>query len=315
MKPKNPVTFFARIAVVALAMVGGYAASAAHVVITQDGSVYHVAIDGKPFGDYFTGADMPKPFFAPLRSASGKIVTRRFPMENDHTESSDHVHHRGLWLGYILVNGDNFWDNEFVYHHPNNGLLKTRSVAIKRNGELDSVIDWTGPDGATILTENRILTIRGDKSLRIVDFDSTLTAAGKVVFGDDKDGAFAVRVADALTEKKGGVITTSAGKRTMAEAWGKPANWADYSGTIDGEKLGIAIFDHPSSFHHPTRWHARDYGLLAANPFADHAYDPASPERAVTLEKGEKIHLKYRVVIHPEMDSAAIEKLYQEYAK
>ena len=61
MKPKNPVTFFARIAVVALAMVGGYAASAAHVVITQDGSVYHVAIDGKPFGDYFTGADMPKP--------------------------------------------------------------------------------------------------------------------------------------------------------------------------------------------------------------------------------------------------------------
>ena len=95
----------------------------------------------------------------------------------------------------------------------------------------------------------------------------------------------------------------------------KPADWLDYSGTLDGEAVGIAIFDHPKSFHHPARWHARDYGLVSANPFADHAYDPSQPARNFTLDGGASVHLLYRVVVHGKMDAAGIQKLYDAWAK
>lgn len=291
----------------------------AQVNITQQDSRFHVEIDGKAFGDLYTGADAPKPYFAPLRSASGKIVTRQWPMVQDSSESHDHQHHRGMWLGYIDVNGFNFWENEFSYHRANAGKIVARNVEIVRQGGKTGVVrgrfDWLDPAAQKILTDTRTMTFYSDPALRIVDFDVTLTAVVKAVFGDDKDGAFAVRMAEPLTEKRGnGVITNSAGERTMKEVWGKPADWVDYSGTLDGEALGVLIMDHPTSFHHPARWHARDYGLLAVNPFAAHAYDPAAPVSQVTLEPGQSVRLRYRVVIHPKMDSNAIAHLYKDWA-
>jgi len=288
--------------------------AAAQVKITQQEGRVQVEIDGKAFGDLYTGADAPKPYFAPLRSASGKIVTRQWPMVKDSGETNDHQHHRGMWLGYIDVNGVNFWENEFSYHRANAGKIVARDVKVA-DRTIRLSCDWIGPDGKKLLTDSRTMIFYSDPALRIVDFDATLTAAVKVVFEDDKDGAFAVRMADPLTETTGsGVITNSAGGRTMKEVWGKPANWVDYSGTLNGEALGILFMDHPSSFHHPARWHARDYGLLAANPFAAHAYDPAAPLSKVTLEPGQSVRLRYRVVVHPKMDAASIEQLYEVWA-
>jgi hypothetical protein len=100
----------------------------------------------------------------------------------------------------------------------------------------------------------------------------------------------------------------------MREVWGKPARWVNYSGEIEGEKLAIAIFDHPSSFRHPVRWHSRDYGLVSANPFGSRAFDKEAPPSEVTLEPGQTAHLKYRVVIHPALEAAAIEDLYKKWA-
>ncbi len=64
------------------------------------------------------------------------------------------------------------------------------------------------------------------------------------------------------------------------EMWGKRAAWVDYSGPIDGQTLGIAFFDDPGNPGHPNRWHARDYGLFAANPFCAHGMDPSPPDPA-----------------------------------
>ncbi len=289
------------------------------VKLTQGTGQVRVDIDGQPFGTFNYTQDVAKPFFSPLRSASGKIVTRQWPMRADLGETTDHQHHRGMWFGYIDVNGINFWENEFSYKRANGGRMTTRSVEILESGGkqtgLHYTADWLGPNGEKILTEDTRLTFAGGSDLRIVDFDSTLTASVKAAFGDDKDGAFGIRMADKLTEKTGtGVITNSAGQRTMKEAWGKPANWLDYSGTLDGEPVGIAIFDHPTSYHHPARWHARDYGLTSANPFAAHAYDPSQPARTDSLNPGQSVHLRYRVVVHGKMDSAGIQKLYDAWA-
>ena len=77
-----------------------------------DGRI-HVEVDGKPFTDFYSGPDAPKPYFHPLRSASGKIVSRSFPMENIPNESITDQHHRGVWLGYKDVSAVDFWQNEF----------------------------------------------------------------------------------------------------------------------------------------------------------------------------------------------------------
>ncbi len=285
----------------------------AQVRLTKDAAVVHVDIGGKPFADYQTGDSFPKPFLSPLRSASGKIVTREWPTVPDSGKTRDHQHHRGLWLGYIDVNGINFWENEFSYRRANAGRIVTKSVDL-RGPAIHSVIEWLGPADRHILAEERTLTFSGDAQLRIVDFESKLTAIEKAVFGDDKDGALGLRVADSLVEKGGtGVITNSEGQQGMKELWGKAANWVDYSGIVDGEEVGIAVFEHPASFHHPARWHARDYGLLAANPFADRAYDPVSAARNFTLPAGESITLRYRIVVHSKLQAGELEKLYRKW--
>ena len=138
-----------------------------------------------------------------------------------------------------------------------------------------------------------------------------------VTFGYTKECAFAIRLADALCEKKGsGKMVNAEGLEGMKNVWGKRSNWVDYSGTLDGEQLGIAIFDHPSNPGHPVYWHARDYGLFALNPWGRHAFDPSAEESHVTVPAGGSLRFRWRVVIHNgDAASAHVPELYQRYTK
>jgi hypothetical protein len=290
----------------------------AAVTLTRNADRIHVEIDGQPFSDFFYGPDAPKPYLYPLRSASGKIVTRRFPMEKVEGETTTDQHHRSLWLGFKMVNGYNYWENEFSYNDKNAGKAVTRSIDEVKSGPhsglIAAAIVWLSPSGEPQIEEHRRMTISAEGKLRMVDVDIIIKAIVKTTFGDSKDGAFSVRVAESMAEKKGGVITNSEGGRTMAQTWGKPASWVDYSGEVDGEKVGIVTLEHPASFHHPSRWHVRDYGLLAINPFGANAFDKTLPVQTTVLEPGESIHLRYRVVVHPAMTKEEIDELYKKYA-
>jgi Methane oxygenase PmoA len=277
-----------------------------------------VNVDGKPFTIFHYGTDAFKPFLAPLRSASGKIVTRGFPMENIPGESRDHLHHRGLWFSYDDVNGVKFWENDPSYTKPNIGKIVVRKAEWKdgdKAGTLKAEMEWRDPSGKPLLVETRDMVFPSDPKLRIIDFNIVLTAAVDVTFGDTKEGAFAIRLADNFTEKKGAKMTDADGRTGMKEVWGKRSNWVDYVADVDGEKLGVAIFDHPQNPHHPTYWHARDYGLFALNPFGQNAFDPKAEESKMKLAKGQKFTFKWRVVIHPgDAESAHLADLYKEYA-
>jgi hypothetical protein len=278
-----------------------------------------IDIDGKPFTEFHFGTDVGKPYLAPLRAASGTIVTRRYPMENIEGESRDHLHHRGLWFTYDDVNGIKFWENDPSYTKPNIGHVLARGVQWAMHGEdgtLTLDFDWKDQHGKVLLTEHRIMTFYSHPTLRIIDFEITLTATEKVVFGDTKEGAFAIRLADALTEKNGGKMTNAEGKSGMAEVWGHRSKWVDYSGAINGEKLGVAIFDSPANPRFPTYWHSRDYGLFALNPFGQKAFDPQAPESHWELGAGQSLKFRWRVVIHPgDTASAHIAEMYQEFAR
>lgn len=278
-----------------------------------------VNLEGKPFTTFHYGAEANKPYLAPLRSASGKIVTRRYPMEKIEGESRDHVHHRGLWFSYDDVNGIKFWGNDPSYKGSDIGRIVVKSAKLEPNGGspvMKAVMNWNDPSGKTLLVENRTMTFTAKPAMRIIDFDITLTAPEKVVFGDTKEGAFAIRLADALNEKHGGTMVNAEGAEGMKNVWGKRSNWVDYFGTLDGEQLGIAIFDHPSNPRHPTYWHSRDYGLFALDPFGQHAFDPTAPESHWTVEAGGSLHFRWRVVIHSgDVNSAHIGSLYAAYVK
>jgi hypothetical protein len=284
----------------------------AEVAVSRVDGHLHVDVDGKPFTDFYYGSDTPKPYLHPVRSASGKIVTRRFPMENVPGESTTDQHHRGVWLAYRDVNGYDFWQNEFSYQNKNAGRVVTRSVDIVLSG-IHGTFAWLSPSGEGLLEENRTMVFGSDAKLRTIDVDINLKALVDTTFGDSKDGAFSIRLAEPLTEKNSGTIVNSNGGRKMEQTWGKPASWVDYSGELNGEKIGVAMFEHPSSFHHPSRWHVRDYGLLAVNPFGSNAFDKDAPVSKSILAAGKSIRLRYRIVIHPEMDAAEIDKLYRRF--
>lgn len=281
------------------------------------GDSVNIEVDGTPFATFHSGVDANKPYIAPIRSASGKIVTRRYPMEKVEGESRDHPHHRGLWFSYDDVNGTKFWENDPSYKNPNIGKIRVAGTVYKhgkKSGKLTTDAEWADQNGKILLLEHRLTTVYSDPALRIMDFDITLTAPDKVVFGDTKEGAFAIRLADSMIEKRGGKMVNADGQSGMAQVWGHKSKWVDYSGDVDGEKLGVAILDHPSNPRFPTYWHARDYGLFALNPFGQKAFDKNLPESRWALEKGQSLRFRWRVIVHPgDAETARVSDLYRQF--
>ena len=302
--------------------------AAGQVTLTPAGTDHiSIGINGQPFSNFYIGSDYPKPFLAPLRSASGYIVTRRYPMENIDGESHDHPHHRGLWIGYGNVNGINFWENEL--NVPNTDaetpkqqgkivLRELRAVTPgKKSGKIAATFEWRTPAGSVLLEERRVMTFYADPNLRTVDVDATFTAKTGVEFADTKEGFFAIRIADSMAGKNGGLMTNAHGEQTEKNVWGRAADWVDYNGAVDGQKVGIVIFDNPHNYNHPPRWHVRNYGLFAVNPFGFKDFDPkAAGQGGHHLSAGESMRFRYRVIVHPgDLPEKNIADLYSEYVK
>jgi hypothetical protein len=269
-----------------------------------------------------------KPYLFPLRAASGTYVTRMWPMENVPEEAKgpkDHPHQRGLWFAHASVNDLDFWNiaplDQSPYNKSDRGKIVLNKLGQiksgKSQGSIAATFDWKDHDGRTLLTESRLMTFYDDPSLRTIDFYITLATAQKVVFGDEKDGAFGLRLRPILDEQGGtGHITNADGKMGEKQVWGKPSNWCDYSGEVHGEKVGIAILDHPGNPRHPERWHVRGYGLFAVNPFGLAVFtNDKSQNGAMTLEPGQSLRFRYRVIIHPgDAASANIAGQWDKYA-
>jgi hypothetical protein len=313
------------------------ASAMAQVKISAETTRVRVEIDGKPYTDFFFfGGEAMKPFLWPLRAASGTMVTRAFPLESPPGEPRDHPHHRGLWFSHDNVNGIDFWNNETSYASPPpRGRIVVDRISNVKNGAHDggftASLSWRDPLSNKVLDETRVFHFAARPKLRIIDLDITLTAAAKVVFGDSKDGSLGIRLAPALQEDKAvktkgqptwtipgpsGVIVNAEGLEHEKDVWGKPSNWVDYRGDIDGEKVGIAILDHPANSRR-ARWHVRAYGLFAANPFGFGTFtNKKSDDGSVHLEPGGSLHFRYRVIVHEgDAKSAGIAKLWAEFAK
>jgi hypothetical protein len=179
-------------------------------------------------------------------------------------------------------------------------------------------------DGKVACTDSRRLTFAADAAGRTIDYAVTIHADhGPVKFGDTKEGTFGLRVPATLQTKdahgsKGaaGHILNSEGQ-TDAAAWGQAARWVGYWGPVDGRTVGVAILDHPTNLRHPSLWHARDYGLVAANPFGLHDFTGAPAGSGdYTLPAGESRTFRYLVVLHEgETVAADIDGRWRRWAE
>lgn len=282
----------------------------------EDGSLQ--LLNGKTLVTAFR-TDYRVPFLYPLAAPSGANIARHWPMEDDiKSEDRDHPHHRGLWLSHGDVNGYDFWAGV----DKKNASIVLNTITEKKAGADSATftadLTWTAEDNK-LLQETRTHTFSkpDDKTLRI-DVKSTMTAlADEVVFGDTKEGTFAIRTDRTLrvVGKEAKATLTNSNGETNLEAWGKRANWAAYSGPDEkGEAVVLAIIDNPTSFRNPTHWHARDYGLLAANPFGIHDFE-SNKDKTIgnhTLKKGETLDFKYTVIIHNgSLESAKLDEIYK----
>jgi hypothetical protein len=300
-----------------------------------------VTIDGKPFTAYLWSEPLTKPVLFPILTAKGTPVTRGFPLEPRPGERTDHPHQVGLWMSYGDVNGVDFWNNSPAIPAEQRAKMghgtHRRIVSVtsgRDEGRLRVAIEWTLADGTVVLDEDTTFIFRRAGEGRSLDRLSRLSARrSPVAFADNKEGFFGMRVARSLEQpsKEAATLTDSSGRPTTIEAidntgvtghyrtsegkegdaaWGTRARWVALSGRVGDEDATVAMLDHPQNPGAPAYWHARGYGLFAANPLGQKVFSEGREELALKLAPHKAVTFRYRVLIlpgtvpAPELDAA-----------
>ena len=269
---------------------------------------------------------MEKPFLYPIYAPDGQVITRGFPWNPQPNDPTDHPHHIGLWFNYEKVNGLDFWNNSFAITPEKKkqyGWIRTEqilNVESGNTGNLTYLANWTDQQKNILLQEKTSFIFSVVNDNYIIDRITELTATQNINFPDAKDGMLGLRVAHELelpvketkeykdykgnitkvTATKDGTVTgnyiTSQGKEGDA-AWGTRGNWCTLNGKKGDDNISITIIDHPQNPGYPTYWHARNYGLFAANPLGQKIFSEGKESLNFKLVKGQSTTFKYRIVI------------------
>jgi hypothetical protein len=274
-----------------------------------------IAIDGKPFSNLHYGPEWAKPFLHALRSVTGVVVTRGYPVEQIEGENKDHKWHHGLWYAHGDVNGVDFWRD---LGPRKTGRMVVTAKPKTAGNRLTLDAELVAPSQKVLGTVREAFRFARKGSSHVVDVHVSVRADRGIALkmGDTEEGAFGLRLADEFREERGVAMNNSAGD-TGRKIWGKRAKWVDYSTTIKGQKLGVLVMDHPSNPKHPTYWHARPYSLCSANPFGERDFEKdKTRDGSVTIPAGGKLEFRYRVIIHPgSLDEIAPERYFNEFAR
>jgi len=276
-----------------------------------------ITIGGKPFASYYTGTSKtPRPYFAHVKTPSGVQVTRNHP-PREGIDSDDHAtYHPGIWLTFAGINGNDYWrlkkktEHEMYIGKPQGG--PGRGSFTVSNYYLDSLESG----GNRIAHEICRYTTLVRPNYYILIYDSTISSdKSDLVFGDDQEYGLAIRVQTPIEERYGGQILNADGLTGAENLYGKASDWCDYSGVIDDTLIGMTVMPDPKNFRR-SWYHARDYGLIAANPFGRKGV-AGGKKSEVLVKKGEKFHLGFGVAIYSAPKGSKVDRnaMYQDYLK
>ncbi len=242
-----------------------------------------------------------RPILFPVNAAGGQSVVRNFPMIAEvPSEAADHPHHQSVWFAHGDVNGLDFWSNK--------AQIKNRSVSLLVDG-IVSNNEWIGTD-KVLCSDQTVIRFAASDSWRMIDYDVKIIAGSEpVTFGDTKEGLFAIRTHPRLQilDAMGATMATAFNSEGVSgkDIWGKSARWVHYQNSIGDQDYGITVMDAPTNLRHPNFWHAREYGLIAANPFGLHDLGglPAG-SGSLTLGTGQSFSLRYAIVVWDKLATA-----------
>lgn len=254
-----------------------------------------VAHRGRPVAEFvFRDERVLRPYLANVHAPDGTQATRSHPPVPG-VDATDHdTMHPGIWLAFGEISGADFWRNKGRMEHV--GFVEPPAL---REGKLGFA---TGsrlitPDGRTLCHLTTRLRFHALTNAWRVDWEATFRSDdGDFVFGDQEEMGFGARVATPITEKNGGVVASSSGLRGAAATWGQPALWCDYSGVVEGRRVGITLVADPGNFR-GSWWHNRDYGVFVANPFG-RASMKQGEKSTVTVRRGEDFRIRFAAVVH-----------------
>ena len=304
-----------------------------------------ILFDGKLFTSFIQPTGVTKPVLWPVISSKGHTVTRNYPLKNVAGERTDHPHHIGIWLTYGDVNGIDYWNNSDAVPAEKKsrygdihfqGIVSMTSSGSE--GELVVKNQWTD-NGEAVLDEITTFTFINRGETRIIDRETRLIALKDVLFEDNKEGMIGMRMASELEMPSNnpvtltdahGIATTIKGVNKRAsgdylsseglrgdDVWGTRGVWMALSGNFNQDKVTVAIIDHPANPGYPTYWHARGYGLYAANPLGQKEMSGGKDELHYRLGKGEEGVFRYRIVISDDRsaDEGDWKSLAAEFSK
>ena len=307
-----------------------------------------VMIDGKLFTSYRWPDNVCKPVLYPVLASSGTEITRGFPIKPRPGERADHPHQIGMWLTYGNVNGNDFWGNGsqgLGTKNANGGVIKHLKVDKISGGTGEGVLvtseSWVDNSGKELLKEHTEYHFIAEGSTRIIDRITTLTADDKdVSMPDTKEGMFGIRFARQLelqsdeelilTDAQGNLTTVKALSNegitgnyrssegtTGQDVWGTRARWMDLYGNIGDERISLVVCDHPKNQSYPTYWHARGYGLFAANPLGAKDFTQGKEELNFSIPAGKSTTFRYRVIVNSgsHLTDAEINSYADDFAK
>lgn len=284
----------------------------------------HILANGEHFTSYLYDTTLMKPVLYPVYSTSQIRVQRQYPLKEVEGENHDHPHHVGIYFTYGAdgeVNGNNYWQGQQGKTRISHVKVTQKEVQAGK-ATLGTQSNWVGKEGEIVMVEDRTMEFTTGQSERAINFTFNLKAQDEnVTFGDTKEGMFAIRVANWLTEEDGNATyLNSEGEKTSENVWGKRAKWVRLEGSHEGKDVGIIIMNHPKSVNYPCYWHARGYGLFSANPLGQYMFEDGrgieNPESFnYEIPAGENGLFKFKMIIYEGHRTAdQINEAFEDYS-
>jgi hypothetical protein len=236
--------------------------------------------------------EIQRPYMAHVRTPGGVQVTRNHPPIEGQDRTDHATFHPGVWLAFGDISGADFWRTKSSVVHQDFAV----SPHTDARGGGFTVRNAYIADGQTVCKETCRIRFDLCPGGYAITWDSTFSGDREFAFGDQEEMGLGVRVATPLAVKSGGRIVDSEHRVNESQVWGQQSVWCDDSGTIDGKHVGVTLFADPRNFRLP--WiHARDYGLLVANPFGENAFTKGAKSRVI-VRPGETLQLRFGVFVH-----------------
>ncbi|MGE3820211.1 MAG: PmoA family protein [Isosphaeraceae bacterium] len=275
-----------------------------------------ITVNGEPMATYvYRDAEIGRPHFLDVRAPGGLRITRTHPPGPG--DPSDHpTMHPGLWLAFGDLSGSDFWRNKGVVEHERFEEAPQGGAGL---GSFAVANRYVSADGKTLVArEVARFTVHVQKNRYLISWRSEFQPGdGPLTFGDQEEMGLGVRLATPLAPKQGqgGRIVNAEGKVGEKEVRGQISAWCAGRGVIDGQPVSVTILTDPDNVR-PSWWHARDYGLIVANPFGRAALTGEEPSR-VTVNPGERFSLGFGVSIERAEPGATIDPAagFREYLR